>query len=451
VKDKPTLGCDQLINIMPDPFVVIDRNYNIVAANSAYCERFGYDSTEVVGKKCHAVSHHSDRPCSEHGEHCPLIEVLETRQPTQVMHIHYDHDNGQEHVQLHAHPLLGEDGEVEFIGETIYQVAAPQGEHQVSLIGQAQPLLRMASLLQRVSPTNTAVLLQGEVGSGRALAARYIHHYSKRVHQPFVVLDCLSMSENLIESELFGYEKGAFTGAAQRKKGLFETANQGTLFINEISTFSMALQTKLLRALETRQIRRIGGTEPIAIDVRIITATSKDLSAVVGSGKFRQDLFYRLSAFPVQVPALSQRKDDIPRLAEYFMSEMQQGDEQLPLAVEVIEKLMGHEYRGNIRELRQVIERAAILAVDESLRPEHIVFDDNPEPALTGGQISSAVSPVRILSRRHGRLNDEAVIRALELARGHRARAAEILGVSERTLYRYINRLKKESDAQTAT
>jgi two-component system response regulator AtoC len=254
------------------------------------------------------------------------------------------------------------------------------------------------------------------------------------------------MSENLIESELFGYEKGAFTGAAQRKKGLFEAANGGTLFIDEVSKLSPPLQTKLLRVLETGQIRRIGGTEHIKIDVRIITATHRELQNMVPEGQFRQDLFYRLSAFPIQVPSLRDRKDDITRIAENFLAKMHDGDHHLPLAPDVIEKLMAYDYPGNVRELRNVIERAAVLAADKIIRPDHIVFDSNPEPSLSTNalQTGGSPSPVRILSRRHGRLNEEAVIKALELARGHRARASELLGVSERTLYRYIKRLQQE-------
>ncbi len=442
-------GCDQLINIMPDPFVVIDRNYNIVAANTAYCERYGCETNNVIGRKCHEVSHHSSRPCSEHGEHCPLLEVLEKKLPSQVMHVHYDHDGGEEYVQLHAHPLVGEDGEVHFIGETMYHVAPPEGDKGPLLIGQSQPLLRMTSLLQRVSPTNTTVLLLGESGVGKEQVANYIHHYSRRVNGPFVVLDCGVMSENLIESELFGYEKGAFTGASQRKKGLFEAANGGTLFIDEVGELSLPLQTKLLRVLETGQIRRIGGTEYINVDVRIITATHRDLQLMVSNGGFRQDLYYRLSAFPVQVPALRSRKDDISRIAEHFLAKMHEGDRHLPLAPDVIEKLMNYDYPGNVRELRNVIERAAILAAEEIMRPDHIVFDSHPEPSLSTKELpSDAPSPVKILSRRHGRLNEEAVIKALELARGHRARAAELLGVSERTLYRYIQRLKQDFDSE---
>ncbi len=436
---KPT--CDQLIDMMAKPFVIIDKDYEIRAANRAYRERYGVKECDVVGRKCHDVSHHSDVPCSQHGEHCPLDAVFAEAQPTQVMHVHYDGKGAEEYVQLQASPIFDENGEVLYIGETINPVSKPEEDEPI-LIGRSRPLLRLTSILQRVAPTPTTVLLLGESGTGKERAAEYIHQFSTRSAGPFVVVDCSTLGENLIESELFGAEKGSYTGAMKLKKGLFEAAHGGTLFIDEIGELPLPLQTKLLRALESGTIRRIGGTEYIRTDVRVIAATNRDMKAMVKAGEFREDLYYRLTAFPVTLPPLRERKDDIPALAEHFLKHLSDGDRHLPLSPEVIEALLDYEYPGNIRELRNIIERAAILAIDDVMRPEHLMLEGL-------GQINRAVSKAfhksdELIVRR-GRLTDDIVLEALDKTKGHRAKAAEMLGVSERTLYRHVGRMKQSA------
>jgi two-component system response regulator AtoC len=434
---KPT--CEQIIDILPGPFVVIDRNYQILSANRAYLKRYGLTLDEVVGRRCHEVSHHSSVPCSQHGEQCPLETVLATREPAQAMHVHFDKRGQEEYVQLQAAPILSEDGEVLYMGEYVQVVNQSEDDDDI-LVGRSKSLLRLRSLLQRVAPTATTVLLLGESGVGKEKVSEYIHHHSDRSKGRFVVVDCGMLGENLIESELFGHERGAFTGAANRKKGLFEAADGGTLFIDEICELPLPLQTKLLRVLESGTIRRLGGTEYIKVDVRIIAATNRDIKAMVAKGEFRQDLYYRLSAFPINVPSLRERKDDIAALAEHFLIRLPDGDRHVPLSPEVIETLLNYDYPGNVRELRNIIERATILACDEILRPEHVVLDDSepsPDPVQAMLEVSSG-----LISRR-GRLTDEAVLAALKECGGHRAQAANRLGVSERTVYRYMQRLRR--------
>lgn len=440
---KPS--CEQIINILPDPFVVIDRNYRIMAANTQYRKRYGLSNGEdVVGRFCYEVSHHVNAPCSQHGEHCPLEIVFSTAQSTQVMHVHYDMNGNEEYVQLQSTPLFDDDGKVLYVGEYIFPIT--QKQQNTLLIGRSRPMVRMTSLLQRVAPTTTTVLLLGESGVGKECVAKYIHEYSPRSGGPFVIVDCGTLGEHLIESELFGHEKGAFTGAAGRKKGLFEVAHGGTLFIDEIAELPLTLQTKLLRVLETSTIRRLGGTEYINVDVRVITATHRDLQRMVERGEFRQDLYYRLSAFPVRIPPLRDRPDDIAALAEYFLSTSDDGDRYVPLSPEVIETLMTYDYPGNVRELRNIIERAAILAYGEDIiRPEHLVFEGPRREVVQppGGERRALEGTSRkLLQRRHGRLTDDEVMHALEICDGHRARAAQRLGVSERTLYRYVERMR---------
>jgi two-component system response regulator AtoC len=309
--------------------------------------------------------------------------------------------------------------------------------------------MRMISILQRVAPTMSTVLLQGESGVGKECVAQYLHQYSSRPAGPLVVVDCGSLGEQLIESELFGYEKGAFTGASTRKKGLIEAANGGTLFIDEIGELPLALQTKLLRVLETGSLRRVGGTEYIKVDVRIVAATHRNLKQMVQEGKFREDLYYRLSAFPINIPALRERKDDIPLLTEHFLASIDEGEQYLPLAPQVIETLLSYDYPGNVRELRNIIERAVILAAGSAITPDHIVLElrdqVDAEYAAREQRLEDGLQhelQQRLLVRRREHIDDEAVLQALRQHNGHRKTAARMLGISERTLYRYMQRLR---------
>lgn len=442
-KHKPS--CEQIIDILPGPFVILDRDYRIIAANAHYQQQYGVEAGDVIGRHCYEVSHHADAPCSQHGEQCPLEEVFASRKPTQVMHIHYGKDNQEEYVQLQAAPILSDTGEVLYVGEYVQVINRTSADDAI-LVGRSPAFLRMTSLLQRVAPTSSTVLLLGESGVGKERVAEYIHHYSERRDAPFIVVDCGTLGESLIESELFGYEKGAFTGAHSRKAGLFEAAHGGTLFIDEICELPLSLQTKLLRALESGTIRRIGGHTYIGVNVRVIAATNRDMKQMVANGEFRQDLYYRLSAFPIHIPSLRERKDDIVTLAQHFLAQLPEGERHIPLSSPVIEKLLSHDYPGNVRELRNIIERATILAYEDILRPDHIVIEKETSPTPSAERpgaagMASGIPPGYLVQRR-GRLTDAHVLDALEKTRGHRASAAQLLGVSERTLYRYIRKLR---------
>jgi transcriptional regulator with PAS, ATPase and Fis domain len=433
---KPT--CEQLIDIIPGPFVVIDRDYHIIAANHAYLKQYNSRAEDIVGKCCHEVSHHSAVPCSQHGEHCPLEEVFRTGQPTQVMHVHYDDNGLGEHVQLQASPIFSDEGQPLYMGEFIQTVHRRLDEDTL-LLGKSLPLLRMTSLLQRVAPTKTSVLLEGESGVGKERVAEYIHQYSERTKEPFLVIDCSTLGDSLIENELFGHEKGAFTGAVSKNRGMIEAADKGTLLIDEIGELPLPLQTKLLRVLETGSIRRVGGTDYTKVDVRFIAATNRNLQEMVANGSFRQDLYFRLSAFPIKVPALRDRKDDIALLAEHFIARTENGERFLPLSPDVIEKLMRYDYPGNVRELRNIIERAQILAIDDDLRAEHVIIeslstDNSADDSYSDNKPSKTVTG--------GRLSAKEIDAALQQSNGHRLKAAQLLGISERTLYRHLNNLK---------
>jgi len=426
---KPS--CEAIMGLFPEPFVIIDKQFQIVTANQKYCDHYKTNREDIVGKHCYEVSHGISRPCSQNGERCPLEEVINTGKPTSVMHIHC-HCGKEEHVQLSASPIFDDDGKVLYMAETIQPIAKEPDNEQI-LLGRSKAALRTMSILYRVAPTSSTVLLLGESGVGKDCAARYIHQNSNRAKYNFVVMDCGVMGESLIESELFGHEKGAFTGADNRKIGLFEAADKDTLFIDEIGELSLHLQTKLLRALETGTIRRLGGNQYIKVDVRIIAATHREPQRMLQEKTLREDLYYRLSAFPVSLPPLRERKGDIPQLAENFLTQFEDGDAQLPLSPEVIQKLLSYDYPGNIRELRNIIERAIILAANSPINADLIVFEDahssahfhHPETSVTGRS-------------KNTRLTRADVLNALSQCNGHRLEAAQLLGVSERTIYRHL-------------
>lgn len=440
--DAVAPNSEELLNANPVPAVIIDGHYRIVAVNQSYCERYGVGQEEIVGRRCHDVSHGLPTPCSEHGEQCPLETAMRTGRSVQVVHVHRREDGSEERVQLEATPVRGAGGAFRWVTETLQRMSPDARE--ALLVGRSQPLLRLTDLLLRVAPTDTTVLLLGESGTGKERAAEYLHAHSRRAAGPLVVFDCGGFSEGLIESELFGYEKGAFTGAAERKLGLFEAAAGGTLFIDEIGDLPLALQGRLLRVLESQEVRRVGGTEYVPVDVRIVAATNRDLQALADAGLFRKDLLYRLSAFPVRVPTLRERLGDIPLLASQFLAAMRES-RHLPLSAEVCERLTDHTYPGNVRELRNVLERAVILADRGPLRPEHIVFDTPGHGAVASRGATLDFEP---LLRRRGHPSDDEIIGALTRAGGHRTSAARELGISERTLYRHLTRLRRASQSE---
>ncbi len=244
-----------------------------------------------------------------------------------------------------------------------------------NIIGSSPQMQNVFRLIAKCAPTNSTVLLQGESGTGKELIARAIHYNSLRKDQPFVPVDCNSLSETLLESEMFGHVKGAFTGAVAHKKGLFEVADNGTLFLDEIGNISLSTQAKLLRVIQEREFKAVGGTRTQAANLRLITATNKDLKAMIADGTFREDLFYRINIFPIQIPPLRERKDDIPALAFHFLNVFAADlDKQMTdISAEAMNLLMNYDWPGNVRELENTIQRAVILATESTIRQAHLV------------------------------------------------------------------------------
>jgi len=309
------------------------------------------------------------------------------------------------------------------------------------IVGEAPALRLVSAALRRAAGTDTTVLFEGESGTGKELFARALHALSPRAHGPFVAINCAAIPENLLETELFGYEKGAFTGAANRKPGKFELANRGTLFLDEIGELSFAMQGKILRALEERTFERVGGTVPLRVDVRLAAATNKNLRMAIAARRFREDLFFRLSVFPITVPPLRERRDDIPLLAHHFIDRFC-GDmkkHRFALSPAAESELRAYDWPGNVRELQNCIERAVILADGDTIHPPHLNLHSHQVPASAleadpWSRIDLAGSLADASRRVLDEVERQKIGRALAEAGGDRGRAAEILGIGVKTL-----------------
>ncbi len=304
-----------------------------------------------------------------------------------------------------------------------------------SFIGDSPEFRRLLGLIDRVAPSDSTVLITGETGAGKERVAKLIHARSSRRSRPFVVVECAALQENLLQSELFGHERGAFTGADRAKPGLFEVAHGGTIFLDEIGEVSPATQTKLLRVLDTSTFRHVGGTREIRVDVRILTATNRDVPSMVRQGLFREDLFYRLSTITVEVPPLRARGGDVDLLAQHFVTVLNgRFGSSKQIGEAALQLLRRHNWPGNVRELLHVVEAALVLSEGSHVLPEHLpVSLRNSKPPLSANPLApdAPLPTLEQAERTYIRL-------ALEASNGHRGNAARILGISERNLYRKL-------------
>jgi len=307
--------------------------------------------------------------------------------------------------------------------------AVSQHELEPVMQGQSRSMDRLRDLLQRAGQSGSHVLILGESGSGKELAARAVHAASARRDLPFLAINCAALPDALLESELFGHERGAFTGAAARRHGLLELAHDGTLFLDEVAEMSSAMQAKLLRTLDSGEIRRLGGDRALHVDVRVIAATNKNLVQAVASGQFRHDLYYRLSVVVIEVPPLRERAEDIPFLIEFFASQIAgQGQRPLKFTAEAMQMLTRYSWPGNVRELRNVVERLGVMSSGEEVTPGDVAL----HLPFTSPEIEGKLPSLEEVERRH-------ILKVLQHMGGNRARAAKILDVDPKTLY---NKLK---------
>jgi transcriptional regulator with PAS, ATPase and Fis domain len=427
---------------LPEPHILCDRNYRIVAANDAYRANW-VDQQEVIGRKCFEVSHRYVVPCDQAGESCPLQRSLKSGQRERVLHLHHT-PNGETFENIELSPIRNAEGEITHYIEKLEPMPGTRGlAHARGLIGRSPVFLAMMELVARVAPSDASVLLQGESGTGKELVANAIHQISRRSNTPFVAVDCSGLAETLFESELFGHERGAFTGAVARKVGLVEAASGGTLFLDEVGDIPLSIQVKLLRLLETGTFRRVGSPELRQAEVRIISATHRPLNEMIADGRFRQDLFYRLNIFPIDLPALRERGEDVILLAEALLERVS-GRHPLSLAEEVAAWLRLYHFPGNVRELRNLLERASLLCDGDEIRLQHLpVALHHPGQAPKRAFLSNP-GPVPLAAMP---ANPE-LLNLAEQARtfkGDRKALARHLGLSERTLYRRLQALAAES------
>lgn len=425
-----------ILDSLPEPAILINRRYEVLLSNEAYRDRYGLISSRpnrLTRPKCHEVSHHSSVPCDEAGESCPLKACLETGGRARTLHIHYS-TGGREYVNVEMWPIRDPDsGDIEYFIEQIFPVEemiAVDPAERRPMIGASRAFRTMVDMAQRVAPSEATVLLLGETGAGKDLIAQMVHRLSKRAEAPFVPVECTGLPESLFESELFGYVKGAFTGADREKLGLVEAAEGGTLFLDEVGEIPLAEQVKLLRLLETRRFRKVGSADWKKADFRLVCATNRDLWSMVERGEFRADLFYRLSVFEIELPPLRERSEDIPLLVERILDEL--GANNITVSQEAISLLTQYEFPGNVRELRNLVERAVLLADDDVILPQHLPGH------LTLCDVEPEAVPLKTLEQ----VEREYLEKTVSQWRGDRKSLAAALDISERVLYRKLAALK---------
>lgn len=440
----PTSRLTELISFLetlPEPHILCDREYRIIAANEAYRIKWA-GQPEVVGRKCFEVSHRYPVPCDRAGESCPLQRSLVSGQRERVLHLHHT-SSGESFENIELSPIRDASGKVAYYIEKLEAMPVARGlAHAQGLIGRSPAFVRMMEMVSRVAPSDTAVLLQGESGTGKELVAGAIHRLSRRANAPFVALDCSGLAETLFESELFGHERGAFTGATARKTGLVEAASQGTLFLDEVGDIPLSIQVKLLRLLETGTYRRVGSPELRKAEIRIISATHRPLADMVEQRTFREDLYYRLAVFPIFLPPLRERGEDILLLADALLKRVANG-RSLSLSAGAAAWLRDYHFPGNVRELRNILERACLLCDGDEVAPIHLAQEGRLGRSHESGPGKHPQTPGR----------DETASFADYVARfsGDRRSLARQLGISERTLYRRLREMSNHTSREDRT
>lgn len=431
VRKRPDVSA--VLESFATPAILLGLDYRIAFANRAYRELYG-DGAALRLRRCYEVSHGFRVPSDQAGESCPVHASLESGEPKRVLHVHHT-PLGEELVDVETWPVRDAEGVIDWFLEIHRptRVTGPLAGRR-DLAGRAPAFIHMLELLHRVAPSDTTVLLLGESGTGKELVAQAIHNASPRASRPLVPVECSGLTETLFESELFGHQKGAFTGAIANKIGLVEVAEGGTLFLDEIGDIPLALQVKLLRLLETRMYRRVGSVEPLRADFRLICATNQDFKAMLSEGTFRQDLYYRISAFPIPLPPLRERLADLPLLIETLLRRIQPR-RSLSVSAEALACLKAYWFPGNVRELQNILERAALLSDSDTLLPEHLPREAaEAHGRMKGPDDAEAILPLHVIEERYLR-------RVLARASDDRNTLAKKLGISERTLYRKAKEL----------
>lgn len=429
---------ESVLDELPQSLRVVDRDLNLLYANRA-ARANGEGCAEEPDAKCYATMGREE-PC----ESCP---VAEPGIPPQHQYALMTQASVQGHPggDTPSCSLLSSLAVPAGADPAVEPAAVPAGapgdareDWLGRLIGRSEAMHRLFEMIRLVAPSDATVLLEGESGTGKEMVARTVHELSRRRDRPFVVIDCGALPETLLESELFGHVRGAFTGAVAAKPGLFEEANGGTIFLDEIADMSQALQAKLLRVIQEGEIKPVGGTRRVKVDVRIIAASNRPMVPLVAAKTFREDLYYRLAVILMTIPPLRQRREDVPLLIETFVAEFCSRYRRDPLAVpsEVTRLLTAHAWPGNVRELRHVIERAVVTASGGDLAADRLFADLVGMPAATRNDSSLSIvrqDAVRLLERAR-------IVEALRQANGNRALAARTLKISRASFYNKLSR-----------
>jgi PAS domain S-box-containing protein len=432
--------CEAILNSISEGVMTLDRDWKIASWNRAAEQITGFHKEEVLGKDCMSIFRAA--VCREH---CPVDKALSCGHPYHDVEIAIRNKRNELiHLMINAAPLYDPNGHIIGGLETFRDVSQNYWMREelkaqygyANIVGRSEPMQAIYDTLESLLSTDTTVLIQGESGTGKELIARALHFYGARKEKPFVAINCSALPEGVLETELFGHVKGAFTGAIRDHAGKFEIANGGTLFLDEIGEISPAIQVKLLRVLEEREFQRIGDNRNIMVDVRLITATNKDLYRKVLDGTFRDDLYYRLSVFPVNLPPLRERKEDIRLLIGHFIRKFnkQMGKNIQGIADQVLDILEAYSWPGNVRELANAIEHSFVHCKGVLIHPS-----DLP-------QNISSVSPVavcRSVQQTQGKLDlleRELIVKELERAHWKKTIAARRLGMSRATLWRKMDK-----------
>ncbi len=441
-----------IVDTIEDGVMVVDPGGKILSVNPAGVKLTGYKAEELIGKSCRILDctgceiigkGYAEKWCglflkgNVKAKKC-LITNKDHRAVNVIKNatILYDENKniiGAVETLTDMSTLVSQQIEISELRRSLH---LDQGFH--GLIGKSPVMLNLYELMENVAKTEAPVIISGPSGSGKELVARAIHDFSERKDKPFVKVNCSALNENLLESELFGHVKGAYSGAEHSRIGRFEAAHGGTIFLDEIGDISPTIQVKLLRTLEEKEIERVGDNQPIKVDVRVLTATNKDLETLVSQNKFRDDLYFRINVFPITCPPLKERVSDIPKLVQNFIRiyNEKSGKSILGMTPEAIEKITAYDWPGNVRELRNAIEYAFVLCPSGGIGIDHL-------PPKIVGALSECVEPSKEMNTRRRQDNSdkrEALIAALRKARGNRSETARILGVSRVTVWKQIKK-----------
>jgi len=447
-----------IVDTLQDGLMVLDPEGNILAMNPAAEKLTGYSADELVGKNCRTLN---CTGCELYGQGsgdqwCSLYVKGNVKAKKCLIS---KKDRRALHVVKNASVLRDSDGRMIGAVETftdISEIVRQQQEIEIlrkschleeahhGLLGDSRPMQRLFELIENVARTDAPVLIHGHSGTGKELVARAIHEESPRQDKPFIKVNCAALNENLLESELFGHEKGAYTGADRTRIGRFEAAHEGTIFLDEIGDIPPATQVKLLRVLEEKEIERVGDHKPISVDVRIISATNKDLDALIAQGTFREDLYFRINVFPLNCPSLCERVEDIPIIVQNFIeNNRSKGGKQIAgLTPEAMEALLSYSWPGNVRELRNTVEYAFVLCSGKWIGREHLppkITSNGKRHAVNHNQSSASWEEERIK-----------LIDTLRRVGGNQSEAARLMGVSRVTIWKRIKKYGIRLDNEMA-